>query len=122
MNTVKQDRESLKRLVEAYGKEDVVKFIRHINESEEPDPRKLEAIEEAVTRIQPLNLTPEQFAKIKMLFESLYDYGYADGFDDGEESSDEEVKSLKKQVSDAGWQYEYDHHDDWRKPREMGQW
>lgn len=122
MNTVKQDRESLKRLIEAYGKEDVVKFIRHLNESEEPDPRKLEAIEEAVTRVQSLNLTPEQFAKIKMLFESLYDYGYADGFDDGEESSDEEIQSLRKQVSDAGWQYEYDHHDDWRKPSEMGQW
>ena len=30
------------------------------------------------------------------------------------------VKKLEKQVSDAGWQYEYDHRDDWRKPTEMG--
>ena len=31
------------------------------------------------------------------------------------------VKKLEKDVSDAGWQYEYDHADDWRKPTEMGQ-
>ena len=30
-------------------------------------------------------------------------------------------KELEKRVSDAGWQYEYDHADDWRKPTEMGQ-
>ena len=30
------------------------------------------------------------------------------------------IKELEKQVSDAGWQYEYDHADDWRKPTEMG--
>lgn len=30
------------------------------------------------------------------------------------------IKELEKQVSDAGWRYEYDHHDDWRKPTEMG--
>ena len=122
MKQASQDRKTLQRLVESYGKNDVIKFVRKLNENEEIDPRKAEAMEEAVTRIQPLNLTPEQFAKIKMLFESLYDYGYADGFDDGEESNEEEVKSLKKQVSDAGWQYEFDHHNDWRQPREMGQW
>ena len=33
----------------------------------------------------------------------------------------EENQKLKKQVSDASWQYEYDHQDDWRKPVEMGQ-
>ena len=32
----------------------------------------------------------------------------------------DKVKELEKQVSDAGWQYEYDHADDWRKPTEMG--
>lgn len=31
------------------------------------------------------------------------------------------IAELEKQVSDAGWQYEYDHADDWRKPIEMGQ-
>lgn len=29
-------------------------------------------------------------------------------------------KELQKRVSDAGWQYEKDHADDWRKPVEMG--
>lgn len=126
MRNVKQDRKELQRLVESYGKEDVTEFINHINEEEEVDPKKAAAIKEAITRIQPLKLNPEQFAKIKMMFEILYDYGYSDGFDDGvddgEESASEEVEKLKKQVSDAGWQYEYDHRDDWRTPREMGQW
>ena len=30
------------------------------------------------------------------------------------------IKELEKRASDAGWQYEYDHRDDWRKPTEMG--
>ena len=34
---------------------------------------------------------------------------------------EKKIKELEKQVSDAGWRYEYDHHDDWRKPTEMGQ-
>ena len=34
---------------------------------------------------------------------------------------DEKIAELEKRVSDAGWQYEYDHADDWRKPTEMGQ-
>lgn len=29
-------------------------------------------------------------------------------------------KELEKEVSDAGWQREYDHADDWRKVTEMG--
>lgn len=30
------------------------------------------------------------------------------------------IKKMEKRVSDAGWQYEYDHRDDWRKITEMG--
>lgn len=47
---------------------------------------------------------------------------YAKCFWDLEDMPDHEkkIKELEKQVSDAGWQYEYDHHDDWRKPTEMG--
>jgi hypothetical protein len=32
MNTVNKDRETLKRLVESYGKQDVLKFVNHLNE------------------------------------------------------------------------------------------
>ena len=32
----------------------------------------------------------------------------------------DKIKKLEKRVSDAGWQYEYDHRDDWRKITEMG--
>ena len=33
----------------------------------------------------------------------------------------DKIQKLTKEVSDAGWQYEYDHANDWRKPVEMGQ-
>lgn len=47
---------------------------------------------------------------------------YAKCFWDLENMPDYEkkIKELEKRVSDAGWQYEYDHADDWRKPTEMG--
>ncbi len=35
MNTVNRDRETLKRLVESYGKQDVLKFVKHLNEESE---------------------------------------------------------------------------------------
>lgn len=48
---------------------------------------------------------------------------YAKCFWDLKDMPDHEkkIKELEKKVSDAGWQYEYDHADDWRKPTEMGQ-
>ena len=38
MKTIDKDRNTLKRLVESYGKEDVVKFVKHIDEVA-ADPR-----------------------------------------------------------------------------------
>lgn len=37
MSTLKRDRIMLKRLVESYGKKDVLNFVRHLNESESID-------------------------------------------------------------------------------------
>ena len=42
-------------------------------------------------------------------------------FKNEEDAKDKKIAELEKRVSDAGWQYEYDHADDWRKPTEMGQ-
>ena len=42
-------------------------------------------------------------------------------FKNEENEKDKKIAELEKRVSDAGWQYEYDHADDWRKPTEMGQ-
>ena len=42
-------------------------------------------------------------------------------FKKDEDEKDKKIAELEKRVSDAGWQYEYDHVDDWRKPTEMGQ-
>ena len=33
MTTLNRDRNTLKRLVESYGKKDVLNFVRHLNES-----------------------------------------------------------------------------------------
>ena len=35
MNTLNRDRNALKRLVESYGKKDVLNFVRHLNEGSE---------------------------------------------------------------------------------------
>lgn len=39
---------------------------------------------------------------------------------DANEKLRKEGKEKDKRISDAGWQYEKDHADDWRKPVEMG--
>ena len=48
---------------------------------------------------------------------------YVKCFWDLEDMPDRKTKKRKseKKVSDAGWQYEYDHANDWRNPTEMGQ-
>jgi hypothetical protein len=42
-------------------------------------------------------------------------------FKNEEDEKDKKIAELERQVRDAGWRYEYDHADDWRKPTEMGQ-
>ena len=42
-------------------------------------------------------------------------------FKNEEDEKDKKIAELEKRVRDAGWRYEYDHADDWRKPTEMGQ-
>jgi hypothetical protein len=42
-------------------------------------------------------------------------------FKNEEDEKDKKIAELEKQVRDAGWRYEHDHADDWRKPTEMGQ-
>ena len=37
------------------------------------------------------------------------------------ENDENYTKELEKRVSDAGWQYEKDHINDWRKIHEMGE-
>lgn len=37
------------------------------------------------------------------------------------EQLEKENAKLKKQNSNAGWQYEFDHANDWKTPIEMGQ-
>ena len=43
MNTLNRDRNTLKRLVESYGKKDVLNFVRHLNESVNITQNDLEA-------------------------------------------------------------------------------
>ena len=42
-------------------------------------------------------------------------------FKNEEDEKDKKIAKLEKRVSDAGWQYEHDHANDWRKVTEMGQ-
>ncbi len=116
MKTIKQDRKELQRLVESYGKEDVMKYINYINESTDESSHKSDSIQIA---LQEFKQNPDN---ILLILEDLYDSGFDEGYATAKENSKKKIKSLEKQVSDAGWQYEYDHRDDWRTPREMGQW
>ena len=85
MRTVKQDRAILQRLVESYGKADVVKFVKHINEdneSYEEDDDYDAARDAAVKRgikayernIGPID--PENMNMLRTLLYSMYSDGY----------------------------------------------
>lgn len=123
MKQIDKDRKELQRLVEAYGKQDVTKFINHINEAIDESQTKKAAILKAYNEIDFEQDSPDDLMRIlEELYDTAADEGYQLGYDEAEKNSEKKIKALEKRVSDAGWQYEYDHHDDWRKPREMGQW
>ena len=58
---------------------------------------------------------PDKVDEIMSIVEDAYDLGV----EKGEEESEKEIRRLEREVSDAGWQREYDHADDWRIPHEM---
>lgn len=123
MKQIDKDRRELKRLVEAYGKQDVTNFVKsqiasQIAKARPVSPIKQEAIDNIMTSLEGMNLELYQLQNIKSALDEAYDSGY----DEAEKKSEKKIKALEKRVSDAGWQYEYDHRDDWRKPSEMGQW
>jgi hypothetical protein len=123
MKQIDKDREELQRLVEAYGKEDVTNFVKsqitsQIAKARPVSPIKQEAIDNIMVSLEGLDLEPYQLQNIKSALNEAYDSGY----DEAEKKCKKKIKALEKRVSDAGWQYEYDHRDDWRKPSEMGQW
>lgn len=123
MKQIDKDRKELQRLVEAYGKEDVTNFVKsqiasQIVKARPVSPIKQETIDNIMTSLEGLDLEPYQLQNIKSALGEAYDSGYGEA----EMKSKKKIKTLEKQVSDAGWQYEYDHRDDWRKPSEMGQW
>jgi len=64
MNTVNRDRETLKRLVESYGKQDVLKFVNHLNEGINED--------DAITYIYD-TVNNEQYIK-SQLVQDVYSY------------------------------------------------
>ena len=88
MRTIKQDRATLQRLVESYGKADVVKFVKHINEDNEGyeedddyDPVREAAVDKHIKayerNIGPID--PENMNMLRTLFYSMYSEGYFHG-------------------------------------------
>lgn len=88
MRTVKQDRAILQRLVESYGKADVVKFVKRINEVNEGyeeyddyDPAREAAVDKHIKayerNIGPID--PENMNMLRTLFYSMYSEGYFHG-------------------------------------------
>ena len=95
MNNINKDRTTLKKLVESYGKKDVLNFVRHLNESNTYDEndaniyddlmkRKLinahnvfKRYENSISRILSLDDSYDVFNSDFSLIEKIFDYfGY----------------------------------------------
>lgn len=82
--SVKTDRNKLKALVEAYGKEDVMKFVKHINESIDESQAKKAAITKAYNEIDFEQDSPDDLMRIlEELYDAAADEGYQLGYDEG---------------------------------------
>ena len=86
MKQIDKDRNSLKRLVESYGKKDVLNYVRHLNENtddwwdDEDDFEKYEELEDIVRNLQaPVTAA---FRKQRINFEEFMTEDY-DQDDDG---------------------------------------
>ena len=109
MKQIEMDRETLKRLVESYGKDDVKNFVLYINESRNDD---LNAVQECVRRISEITggLKEEILNQIQQVLEDLvdtvqnepyelgveegkkvgYDEAYEEGYNDGYQNGKDE--------------------------------
>jgi len=120
------------------GLSELLDFLSTL-ESEKPIPKDLEEVADGYEnkhtyqRYDGAGLTPEydatlaeavifgakwQYQKDRYEFAKLKAKEWSDGYDEGIAKGKEQ---MMKEVSDVGWQYEYDYADDWRKPVEMGQ-
>ena len=120
MKAIDKDRAELKRLVESYGKADVLKYVNHVDESRQDD---LDAIQKCVSQISDLagGLSEDVLAKIYQILEDFLDTvqnepynlgvedgvrrGYDDAYRDGYE---EGYKEGKSDGYDRGRQEMYD--------------
>lgn len=88
-SAVNKDRTILKRLVESYGKEDVMKYVNHLNESRDDD---MNAVQNCVNTIARLTGCSDEecLEKVRQLLEDLvdtvqnepYELGKADGYNE----------------------------------------
>ena len=91
MSNIHKDRAELKRLVESYGKTDVLKYVNHVDESRQDD---LDAIQKCVSQISDLagGLSEDILAKIYQILEDFLDTvqnePYDLGFEEGKRSID----------------------------------
>ena len=85
MRTIKEDRATLQRLVESYGKADVVKFVKHINEDakgydedDDYDPAREAAVNKHIKSYERYigPIEPENMHMLRTIFYSLYQEGY----------------------------------------------
>ena len=84
MSTINRDRKELKRIVEEYGKPDVIKYLGSIMANSMKSPSDIRDAE-MKRLLAPLNdvLEPYQINLVKSAIEEAYDDGYQDGHEDG---------------------------------------
>lgn len=117
MNTVHKDRATLKRLVESYGKADVEKYIKHLDESRQDDMDAAQNCAKLISRVVG-GLDEGEFNQVMQLLEDLIDKvqnePYELGFEEGKRSIDydetyeEGYEKGYKEGHEAGYHDMYD--------------
>ena len=111
MRNLNKDRAELKRLVESYGKADVLKYVNHVDESRQDD---LDAIQKCVSQISDLagGLSEDVLAKIYQILEDFldtvqnepYDLGVKDGMKRGYEEYEETHRESYEEGYEQGYE------------------
>ncbi len=82
--SVAADRKKLRMLVESYGKKDVMKFVKHIDESLDESQVKKDAIMKAYNDLDYEAEYPEiNMEVLEALYDAAADEGYQLGYDEG---------------------------------------
>ncbi len=110
MRTIEKDRAALRCLVESYGKEDVMKYVNHLNEAIDESQTKKDAIMKAFNeivielfKIYKIDIEQDSPDDLMRILEELYDVaadegcqlGYDEGYQRGYSDCEDEYEDAR---------------------------